>query len=85
MDSNGKSEFDSGFDLHGRATISSLSMLEATDFIQINFLGKLSRSSLREKYQLRDKKILSMRKTLSIFFYALKNRWGESTFLESET
>ena len=26
-----------------------------------------------------------MRKTLSIFFYALKNRWGESTFLESET
>ena len=60
-------------------------MLEATDFIQINFLGKLSTSSLREKYQLRDKKIFSMRKTPSIFFYALKNRWGESTFLESET
>ena len=59
-------------------------MLEATDFIQIHFLGKLSTSSLREKYQLRDKKIFSMRKTLSIFFYALKNRWGESTFLESE-
>ena len=57
MDSNGKSEFESGFGLHGRATISSLSMLEATDFIQINFLGKLSTSSLREKYQLRDTKI----------------------------
>ena len=54
MDSNGKSEFDSGFGLHGRATISSLSMLEATDFIQINILGKLSISTLWENYQLRD-------------------------------
>ena len=85
MDSNGKSEFDSGFGLHGRATISSLSMLEATDFIQIHFLGKLSTPSLREKYRLRDKKIFSMRKTLSIFFYALNYIGGESTFLESET
>ena len=70
---------------HGRATISNLSMLEATDFIQINFLGKLSRYSLPEKYQLRDKKILYMRKPL-VYFFALKNRGGgESTFLESET
>ena len=68
MDSNGESEFDSGFGLHARATISKLSMLEATDFIQIHFLGKLSTCSLREKYQLRDKKIFYIRKTFSIFF-----------------
>ena len=55
MDSNGKNEFDSGFGLHGRATISSLSMLEATDFIQIHFLGKFSRSSLLGNSQLRNK------------------------------
>ena len=70
MDYNGKSEFDSGFDLHGRATISSLSMLEATDFIQINFLGKLSTSSLRETYQLCDKKYSPCAKPLVYFLCA---------------
>ena len=43
-------------------------MLEATDFIQINFLGKLSTSSLREKYQLRDKKYSPCAKPLVYFF-----------------
>ena len=62
MDYNGKSEFDSGFGLHGRATISSFTILEAADFIQMHFLGKLSMSTLWENYQLRDKKNLHAQK-----------------------
>ena len=77
MDYNGKSGFYSGFDLHGRATISSLSMLEATDFIQIHFLGKLSTCSLREKYQLRDKKYSTCAKPL-VYFFMLSKTGGVS-------
>ena len=76
------------FSFTAEFTISSLTMLEATDFIQIHFLGKLSRSSLRENYQLRDKKIC-MRKTLSIVF-ARKNRgvsrpsWSKESPIDGE-
>ena len=46
------------FSFTAEFTISSLTMLEATDFIQIHFLGKLSRSSLPENTNYAIKNIL---------------------------
>ena len=50
----------------------------------MNFVGKVSMSSLWENSRIRDNNFLYNFKTLSVFFFALRSGWGESTFLGSE-
>ena len=67
MDYNGKSEIDSGFCPHERHNKFKFVILESKKSFQINFVGKVSMSSLWENSRICDNNFLIFLKRLVYF------------------